>query len=118
MARRQWTMKEIKEAKSRWEHGESYASIGRSYGVSGSTVRTLVVRYLGKPKRSPYLDKNPKHGALILEAIALKNTKGLSWRLVAERLNWPLTVQALRRAATRYVKTVGGNIEPGYGRRN
>jgi len=113
MTRRQWTFPELYDAARAIESGRTWDEVGADYGVSGSTVRTLLGRHrveydMSKrpPKEHPDEDK-------IVAAIAHRNRDGVSWSIAAERVGWTKSTQALRVAALRSCKRHGGAVAAG-----
>lgn len=108
--RRTWTRQELRDAAAAYAKGETWGAVGARYGVSGSCVRTLIRRYsIPVPERVPY-EPTSERAQLLYRAAALKNTEGLSWTLVAERVGWEKSPQALYVAVKRY----GINYTEGY----
>ena len=108
--RRTWTLPELREAAAAYAAGSTWSAVGARYGVSGSCVRTLIRRYgIPVPKRVPH-EPTSERAQLLYRAAALKNTEGLSWALIAERVGWDRSPQALYVAVKRY----GINYTEGY----
>ncbi len=100
--RREWTYKELREAADFFAAGESWEQVGSRYGVSGSCVRTLIRRHgVTIPERNPYRISSDRAHVLFLAA-SIRNIEGLSWSLVAERVGWEKSPQALYKAVKRH----------------
>lgn len=100
MTRRTWTLPELREARDAWVAGEAWPDVGARYGVSASTIRTQVVRHLGKPRRQRR--PPPPDEATLLEAIRIRNTERLSWSLIAQRVGYSRPGGTLHIVCTRY----------------
>ena len=100
--RRVWTYKELREAADFFAAGETWKQVGSRYGVSGSCVRTLIRRHgITIPERTPRRLPTDR-GDLLFRAASIRNIEGLSWSLVAERVGWGKSPQALYKAVQRH----------------
>lgn len=99
--RREWTYRELNEAADFFAAGETWKQVGSRYGVSGGCVRTLIRRHgITIPERTPRPPPSDRMHTLYLAA-AIRNTEGLSWSLIAERVGWEKSPQALYKAVQR-----------------
>jgi transposase len=85
--------------------------VGARWEVSGSCVRTLIRRYrVPIPERVPKCHRTAPcaRTQLLYRAIAIRNTEGLSWSIIADRVGWEKSAQALyaavKRSGIRYKK--------------
>ena len=100
--RRTWTLQELRAAASFFAAGETWEQVGSRYGVSGSCVRTLIRKNgICIPDRKARRIAPDRAHKLFLAA-AIRNTEGLSWSLVAERVGWEKSPQALYKAVKRH----------------
>lgn len=117
MSRRTWTYPQLRDAAERFAAGESWESIGKSYGVAGNVVRCSVNQRGLKIERDESFRpkrKTDKDNQLYLKAIALRNTEGLSWSLIAERVGWKKRPHTLSRLCYRFVEEGGGKVARGF----
>lgn len=112
--RRTWTLPELRRCVAEYEGGDTWVTVGARRGLTGDAMRDTVTKR-GIPYRSRLNRRNRAvpHEAELLEAIRIRNTEDLSWSLIAERVGWPLTVDALRLGCTRYVARKGGGVAQG-----
>jgi hypothetical protein len=93
-----WTLPELRRISMRRVSGEAWSSIVEDYGVSESSIRDALSRNglaygsrMGKAERL----------AIVRDAVELRSRR-CTWDEIATRLRWPVTVEALRAACSRY----------------
>ena len=117
MGRRTWTYPELKSAAERFAAGESWESIGASYGVSKNVIRCSVNKHglkIQRKKSVRPVRKTDKDNELYLRSISLRNTEGLSWPLVAAQVGWKKCPYTLSRLCYRFVKEGEGKVVRGF----
>lgn len=112
--RRTWTMAELKSAKERSAQGETWDSIAKDFKVAASTVRKQVRTHLGPVESRPRRPYRDGYEHLLIQAVALRNSKQLSWPLIAKEIEWPASAQALFKATHRYAKEHNINLIGGF----
>tara|TARA_Y100000114_G_scaffold157078_1_gene186960 strand:+ start:1837 stop:2211 length:375 start_codon:yes stop_codon:yes gene_type:complete len=115
MTRRSWTYPELAEAADRFASGESWQTIGETYGVSGCCVRTLVKRHGLKKERQVQAPRpTDRHVPVILRAIALRNRDAMAWPTIAETVDWEQSWNHLRTLCLRYGSENRCRVKTGY----
>ena len=112
MTRREWTYPQLRDVALRFRSGETWRSIGESYGVSPHTVRTVVRRAGIDTSRKPNA-RRVKDEALILAAITRRNVTRESWSMVAEAVGYTGQPESLRQACRRYAARRGHRVATG-----
>lgn len=112
--RRTWTMAELQQAKNRAESGETWATIAEDFGIQPGTVRKQVRTHLGGVQsRAPRMGP-PEYVKKIRDAVVIRNTEFASWSIIAERIDWHASRQALRKAVDRYAEIHGLTVKKGF----
>ena len=115
MSRRSWTYPELVDAAQRFADGESWQAIGSTYGVSACCVRTLVKRHgLRQDRQGKAPRPTDRHVPVILQAIALRNSKAMSWPTIAEAVGWEQSWNYLRTLCLRYGSENRSRVRAGY----
>jgi hypothetical protein len=103
------------DAAQRFAAGESWKSIAEPYGVRPSTLRNLINKHglkIERTTRPPR--KNDKLNMMFFKAISLRNTKNLSWALIAEEIGWEKTPHTLRELCCRCAEENRMNLTMGF----
>lgn len=112
--RRTWTMAELQKAKKRAESGETWKSIATDFDVTAGTVRKQVRTHLGSVASRPRRPYRKGYEKKLIEAISLRNRESMSWSIIAVKVKWNSSTQALRKAAIRYGEETGVRVDVGF----
>ena len=112
--RRTWTMAQLQEAKARAESGETWASIAADFNISPSTVRKQVRTHIGPVSSRPSKQMPQAYATKLQRAIVLRNMSGASWPIIADKIEWHASNQALRKAVARFARENELEVRQGF----
>lgn len=101
-----WTMAQLRRLAERWRSGASLAALGREIGVNSETIASALDR-AGlrtnemKAKRRDEI-RSRREGEAVRKAYVLRRDTTMSWRQIAETIEWPGRTGGLQSAVRRW----------------
>lgn len=114
MTRRSWTLPELRRARKRQHAGETAAQIAADLGCTPGALRAALIKHTpgeGPGRRAPHNRRNTRSAERRKMYIAAHDLhrarRDLTWKQIADMLDYPHTPKGLANAVGRYRAAIG-----------
>lgn len=106
--RHDWTMRQLRRLAERWRAGETLAALAREIDVNVETLASALDRagfrneQITRERRSEI--RSRREGESVRRAYVLRRDSRMSWKQIAEQVEWHASVGALQSAVRRWCR--------------